>query len=58
MSDHPPEPEGEHPADEDEDDSTPDPIDEAKRQDPEAPGLGAVDGSDELPDLPEPQEPG
>jgi hypothetical protein len=58
MSDHAPETEDEYPAEEEGDDSTSDQTDEARRQDPDAPGLGAVDGGEELPDLPEPQEPG
>jgi hypothetical protein len=35
-----------------------DPVGEVTRQDPEAQGVGAVDGAEELEELPEPQEPG
>jgi len=35
-----------------------DELEEAERQDPDAPALGAVDGGTELSDPPEPQEPG
>jgi hypothetical protein len=31
---------------------------EVEREDPEAPGLGAVDGADQATEVPEPQEPG
>src|ERR687897_3288104 len=44
-----PEPDRDTPLDE--------PVDEVRRQDPEAPALGAVEGADELADPPEPQEP-
>jgi hypothetical protein len=40
------------------DHSPSEPVDEVRRQDPEAPALGAVEGGDELADPPEPQEPG
>jgi hypothetical protein len=33
-------------------------ADEVRRQDPDAPALGAVDDNDEVNDLPEPSEPG
>jgi hypothetical protein len=36
----------------------PQPVDDVMRHDPEAPALGAVDGAEELAELPEPQEPG
>lgn len=33
------------------------PAEEARDQDPDAPGIGATEGGDEIDDLPEPQEP-
>jgi hypothetical protein len=48
-------PADEKPADESE---SPSEVDQAKRQDPDAPALGSVDDGDEVTDPPEPQEPG
>jgi hypothetical protein len=57
MPERPDPPDSERPRDE-QDTRGSDPVDEAKRVDPEAPALGAVDGAEELAELPEPQEPG
>lgn len=33
-------------------------VEETRRADPDAPALGAIDGAEEIEELPEPQEPG
>jgi hypothetical protein len=53
-------PQGRQPAEHDETDRPGDersPADDVRDEDPEAPGIGAIDGGDDIDDLPEPQEP-
>lgn len=57
MPDRDTTPPDESPDDESPDDESPSEVDQARRQDPDAPALGAVDDGDEVTDPPEPHEP-
>lgn len=57
MSERPGQPDEERPLDE-QDTPRSGSVEEARSADPDAPALGAVDGAEEVEELPEPQEPG
>jgi hypothetical protein len=57
MPERPGQSDGEKPLDE-QDTPRSDAVGETRRVDPDAPALGAVDGAEEVEELPEPQEPG
>jgi hypothetical protein len=57
MPERPGEPDSERQLDE-QDTPRSDSVEETRRVDPDAPALGAVDGAEDVDELPEPQEPG